>query len=205
MKYTAREGGGILKEAATNELKKIIQEATLRLAENRTGFFRMFSAKHEFSGEWHRFLHPNSTDDKQNLSVNFTQQHFPFQFRRKTLQISMIEVFMLIEDPAIYAEDNSPYAQAVPLKFMLTAPAEANASEVDLLRDPTAGGLPHGIVNFGNQPKTLGLWKIEVMESDISLIAEELQFTDSDAHDRLKPDAITDLIVVCRYRLQTVP
>jgi len=202
VKYTAREGGGILKEKATDAIKKVLNDATMQLAENRIGFFRSFSAKHEFSGDWRRFLHPQSTDDRQTLPFTLDKQHFPFQFRRKKISISKIELFMLIEDPAIYADDESLYAQGTPLKVLLTPPGTVTPVEVVLERDPLVGGLPHGAADFSNTPKDLGAWKVEARDQDIDAIPEELRFTTDEDHTRLKTELVQDLVVVCHYILE---
>ncbi len=197
LSYTAREGGGILKSQAVQELRTTLEESTLQLADNRAGLFRMFSAKHELSGEWHRFLHPEGPPGNQTLSLPLTVNRFPFQFRRHTIHVTGVALFLLIKDPSIYAKDDSPYAEAIPLKVLLTPPGDTTALPVELARNPAFGGLPHGFLDLAQQPKGPGAWKLEATEADISQIAEELR---EDA--RLNADVLENLILVCRYAVE---
>jgi hypothetical protein len=78
MRYTAREGGAALKQAAIAEMKADLDNL-LTVAEGRNGFFRMFSIRHEFPGEWQRFLHPANATDDQTLTLELIRDRFPFQ------------------------------------------------------------------------------------------------------------------------------
>jgi hypothetical protein len=100
--YTAREGGDLLRTKALEvaSLPQLPQQeatdaaATLPAQENLQ---RMFSAKHEFPSEWHRFLHPADTADRQSLQLELTPERFPFQFRGREVQINQVELFMTLK------------------------------------------------------------------------------------------------------------
>ncbi len=211
LRYTAREGGDLLKRQAIEELNTDISE--LALAGNRKGLFRLFSARHEFPSQWHQFLHPADTAVSQTLNLDLKQEKFPFQFQEQfpdtEIQISSVELFLLIKDSTIYAGDHSSYAAATPLKVSPTPPVDPDdpTKTYDLERNPVFGGLPHTVINYESSPITLDpsnveVWKLEVSEEDIKNIAAGLQQTirvNGEDHVHLKPDAIEDIVIVCHY------
>ena len=89
LRYTAREGGQVLKEAANKEIKRHISNV-----DAKAPLARLFSARHEFPNEWHRFLHPASETGDQNLTLALTKERFPFLFQGKTITINKIELFI---------------------------------------------------------------------------------------------------------------
>ena len=91
LKYTAREGGDLLRKAARQALHSNRGQADTPLG-------RLFSLKHEFPNDWYRFLHPKDTDDKQTFQLDLTSERFPFQFRGKMIQISQVELFLKLKD-----------------------------------------------------------------------------------------------------------
>jgi hypothetical protein len=83
--YTSRSGGGQLKTAANTALQTKLPTQTARL----------FSLKHEFSTDWHRFLNPANGND-QEFVANLKDEHFPFFIRGKisSLKIKTMDVFV---------------------------------------------------------------------------------------------------------------
>lgn len=83
--YTSRSGGGQLAAAANETLQTKLPTQTARL----------FSLKHEFASEWHRFLNPQG-GNHQEFVTNLDHQHFPFFIRGKlnTLKIKKMDVFV---------------------------------------------------------------------------------------------------------------
>jgi hypothetical protein len=74
IRYTAREGGGLLRSAAVANLKDLIDEA------QPAGSVRLFSLRHEFSTEWAKFKNvkvPGSANTA-DLTLELRQEHFPF-------------------------------------------------------------------------------------------------------------------------------
>ncbi len=89
LKYTAREGGERLKEAAKGAMKKVMKDD----GEGNAPLARMFSAKHEFPTEWYRFLHPTGTA-APTLRLELIRERFQFQFRGKGITISEVKLFL---------------------------------------------------------------------------------------------------------------
>lgn len=91
IRYTARDGGGALKTLVENELEDNINQ--MALAGQRSGLFRLFSAKHEFPDAWYRFLHP-AQGQSAALTVDLSKNRFPFQFRNRAITISSAMLFL---------------------------------------------------------------------------------------------------------------
>ena len=88
--YTSRNGGGQLTTAANTALQAALPTQTARL----------FSIKHEFATEWHKFLNPEGGNE-QELVVKLKAEHFPFFIRGKlsTLKIKKMDMFVESSDP----------------------------------------------------------------------------------------------------------
>jgi hypothetical protein len=74
VRYTAREGGDILKVAAVQNLKNQINKA------QTVGSVRLFSVRHEFPNEWAKFQSKPSdeTTPPARLSLILLPEHYPF-------------------------------------------------------------------------------------------------------------------------------
>src|ERR1051326_8098820 len=88
LKYTAREGGQALKDMVTSQ---VVEKYP------RTGM-RLFSAKHDFPGEWHRFLYPPDNQTDQVLKLDAISDRFPFQFRDKTIKSLSVHLFLKLKN-----------------------------------------------------------------------------------------------------------
>lgn len=83
MRYTARDGGTLLKNAALQNLNNYVKEAAAISEEG--GLFRLFSLRHEFSNEWYRFLHPVQ-GQAQLLELKGLEERLPFFTRSKQVK-----------------------------------------------------------------------------------------------------------------------
>lgn len=68
IQYTARNGGGNLELAAQANVDSILPTEGVRL----------FSLRHEFASEWHRFLYPTPANSDQELKIDLGIEHYPF-------------------------------------------------------------------------------------------------------------------------------
>ena len=199
LKYTAKEGGEVLRGAARKAARAVIEDA------DNAPLTRLFSISHEFHGEWHRFLHPNG-DDEHKLELNLTQERFPFLFRGRQIKITKVELFLVFKDIYDFEIDNGKkgtpleaYQSSSPLKLHLTLPGDPPVSgSTDLQSAPSfMDGLPHGIIDL-IEPQGLGNWLLEVKDADIDNISGSLWKLSSN-HNRLKADVIEDIYIVCHY------
>ena len=74
VRYTAREGGDLLKGRAVKNLQTLINDA------QAVGSVRLFSVRHEFPTEWAKFRNVtiSSTTPTAALSLTLLPQHYPF-------------------------------------------------------------------------------------------------------------------------------
>lgn len=79
IRYTARQGGGLLQQSASNYLT-----GTLLSNANEHVLTRMFSLKQDFANDWHRF--------RQDTNVNFqtviSRDHFPYFAQAGNLELA---------------------------------------------------------------------------------------------------------------------
>ena len=94
LRYTARDGGGALKTAATGALKNALKLVT---AADQSPLVRMFSLRHEFPSEWQRLLNP-PTDATEGSSGNLQLEKdgFPFLFQASTLAFTSFELLVKV-------------------------------------------------------------------------------------------------------------
>ena len=91
IRYTAREGGGPLKQQATLELQTGVNEFVRRAGEH--GIVKSFSLRHEFPSEWHRFLTTTDTNGNHVQAFTLSKDRFPFLFQGRTLTIKRVDLF----------------------------------------------------------------------------------------------------------------
>lgn len=74
LRYTAREGGGLLRKGAVDNLKTLLDEAQM------VGTTRLFSVRHEFPTEWAKFKGQQRDDSNSlvELVLNLRSEHYPF-------------------------------------------------------------------------------------------------------------------------------
>jgi hypothetical protein len=204
LSYTAREGGELLRKKAWSVATlpaPRAQKATepLGAAPAQDGLSRLYSARHEFSNEWSRFLTPPDTTPGQMLSLDLSKERFPFQYRGRDIQINRVELFLKFKaDDAtkLYRENGDA------LKVSLTPPGGTAASaSLDSL-SAFLNGVPHGRLDVGGAG--LGIWTLTVADADIAAIAAGLRHAvtvNGTVHQRLKADAIQDLVIVCHYAI----
>jgi len=88
IRYTAREGGGLLRKGAVDNLKTLIGEA------QAAGSVRLFSIRHEFPSEWAKFQKQSpNTDRRYELTLSFQEEHFPYWSKGKLDGVVRIEIF----------------------------------------------------------------------------------------------------------------
>jgi hypothetical protein len=118
IRYTAREGGERLKKSAKESLAEAIGE------ESVNPLTRLFSLRHEFPTEWHRFTHVVAGSPALG-NFNIDKERFPFLFRgkSKTLTVRKVHLYAVLKHSA---------EPVLPLKLVLTPPrGEKNPIELD--------------------------------------------------------------------------
>ncbi len=86
IRYTAREGGELLKSGAIDRLKNQIDAA------QTVGSVRLFSLRHEFPTEWARFKNVKIESGTTNAEITFNirNEHFPYWSKSRLESINEI-------------------------------------------------------------------------------------------------------------------
>jgi hypothetical protein len=219
VRYTAREGGDILRRAATQALQTAVNEFVQR--EGQQGLTRVFSLRHEFPTDWHLFLNPVAPSEPA-LDFGVTQDRFPFQFRGRTIQIKSADVWLKfkdIRDPVRFTRtanvptplgdyiSTNPTASTV-INVELKPAATATGFTLPLNSNPSfLNGLPRGVKDFVSDPagpRTLGEWSLrlndEVTEPAPLSLWSKITTSGPDRW-RLKLDLIEDVFIAYRYSI----
>lgn len=88
MRFTARDGGSLLRTASATHLKTMIEQATA------AGSVQLFSLRHDFPTEWSRFqtLTPD-VNKRFEMKVGLRPEHFPFWSQGRLNRVVRVEIF----------------------------------------------------------------------------------------------------------------
>jgi hypothetical protein len=176
IRYTAKLGGGLLKQQCLTELKD--QVSGLPDQQTDAGLMRLFSARHEFATEWHLFLHPNG-QNCNHLSLDLNEDRFPYLFRGREKRIRNIEVLVAVKGD--YRSTHNEFTLQINLaRYPDTARDCSSPPGVSL-----SGAEWHGMLKY-TAPDTsgeLGRWSLIVNRDNKSL----------------DPKALTDILLLCNY------
>jgi hypothetical protein len=174
------------------------------------GLIRMFSARHDFSNEWHRFFNPTGEAITQMLELNLTKERFPSLINNKSIELHSIHIFLKLEDGFDY-DDTKPLILIVKKEIPTAAngtPAvyDPVITDLELLVSGSAmEGLPFKEYAFGSPSPGIGKWLIEVTEAAINdptkfpVSLTKMLNIDGVVHTRLNPEAIEDIFILFRY------
>jgi hypothetical protein len=222
LKYTARDGGAILRTAARAAAVMPPGSTIGATPASQTPIpaqqtlSRMFSLRHEFPSSWNAFLHPPDAVPDQTMTINLAQERFPFQYRGKKIQMYEMDVFLKfrdIYDATNYTTNGTPlgdYAAGTPLTLNLTPPGGIAAtlqlhSNTGLLSGVPAGSVPQPPPVVPPTPPVvggLGGWTLVAKGTDIANIAASLRTqvtVGATTNNRLAAGAIEDVFLICRY------
>lgn len=85
LRYTAREGGGLLRKGASEKLKTMIDEA------QAAGSVRLFSVRHEFPTEWAKFIRADNIEAIMTLEIR--EEHFPYWSKGSPKTVKSVDIF----------------------------------------------------------------------------------------------------------------
>ncbi len=168
LKYTARDGGDALRSDSSTSLQTKIN--TLLVSLKDTGLMRLFSARHEFPTQWYAFLNGAAGVD-QVLTLNVTQDRFPYFASVATLKIKSIE---LVADTSLAS-----------INAIQAAPAPLNAPPLNFTKDGYYGSMLRLTLDYSASKKAPGTWTI----------------TNPKAKPALTGDLVNDLILIVHYEV----
>lgn len=140
LRYSAREGGELLREAALASLAEQLDGLPLR---------RAFSARSEFSSELAAFLRPSEGSPEATLGVALSEERFPYLAHDANLRIANLEVVALLKDADAWQNTD------------ITVTTGANVQTVPLTASPVVyGGQPSASLAYAGAAP--GEWRIAV-------------------------------------------
>lgn len=194
VRYTARDGGDAARQRL--ELNPLPQppEPTAPPPPRR-----FFSARHDFSDAFYRFLNPDPSAAVQSLQLDMSEPRFPYHDPAKTLSITGIRVFVI---PRV----RSAVGDAVNLQATLTDGSGNPIAPVPPPTPPASPPPPNTAVfqassDLANLATAAfagaapGVLTLQVAEAGIPAGLG----TPMDGHTRIDPNKVEDVAVICEY------
>ncbi|MGB4069894.1 MAG: neuraminidase-like domain-containing protein [Nitrospira sp.] len=145
VRYTAREGGELLREAALKSLQSELQGIPLQ---------RSFSAMHEFPTEWNAFLRPATDAGEAVLKLDLSEKRFPYFARSLEPSISKIELVALVKGSSTWTGTDVTVEGGERTEAVTLASA-----------DNLYGGNPSGVVEY--QGASPGAWTVRITTASL--------------------------------------
>jgi len=122
LRYTAREGGSVLKTGAVKYLKDLIKKSS--------DLAILFSLNHDFPTEWHRFQSTTNED----MKITITSDHFPYMAQGFTIKIQKAKI-LYIKKEKVETDQSTITMSKTTLKsdekITLTVPSNSPAKNED--------------------------------------------------------------------------
>jgi hypothetical protein len=126
LRYTARQGGAQLLQKSMDHLQQLIADA------NTSGLVQMFSLRHDFPSEWHRFV---TGDEESPFKVTLKREYFPYFVQGRDITINQVELYAIQDDGLISARPDGVDPDAL---------KDGNEFEILLSSDDTVLGRENG-------------------------------------------------------------
>ena len=180
LRYTARDSGAPLKQKAAIEMRESVNAFVRN--EGQQGLARLFSLRHEFPSEWHRFLNPPAATGggENKLTIDLGRERFPFIFQGKGIGIRAIDALVKIKPEFSRTYNDSTIQLSI-------SPENAASTPTDKIENwEKWNGMLRGGCTFGSLPGP-GNWALT---------------GGGDGTTRLDPNAIENIVLLCSYQLQ---
>jgi hypothetical protein len=148
IRYTAREGGELLRKGAMANLKARIEAA------NAAGTTRLFSVRHEFPNDWERFksVPVSGAVPFAGLFLTLKEEHYPFWSKGAVGAVQEVTIFAREGENTITLR-----------------PAAGDATQEDVLNnDPALGNLKVGKLNNIPLPDPVGPFSLFMDDNSMS-------------------------------------
>ncbi len=143
IRYTAREGGGLLRNSAVARLNELITES------QAAGSVRLFSARHEFPTEWARFksVQISGATKAAELSLRLREEHYPFWSRGRVEITKRVDWF---------AKATKDTKNEIGVSSQLDNAGDLDSTVKDnMVKDPAFPGLRVGKLDKVPLPKSI--------------------------------------------------
>jgi hypothetical protein len=131
-RYTAREGGGLLRKGAVDNLNERISEA------QASGSVRLFSVRREFPTEWAKLksIKISGATKAAELTLKFREEHYPFWSRGRVEAAKRVDLF---------ARETKETKNEIDFSSKLDNTGDLDSTAKDkLVKDPAFPGLRVG-------------------------------------------------------------
>ena len=183
LNYRARENGGLFKENAVTYIKDFIMNAA-KLADQP--LMRMFSMKHEFSTEWHKFINPDVEEGEQVLDITIGKERMPFFTQHRKIDVMKIDVLARTTKSGDYH---------LILSVTDADDSVMTSSQITMPQNPTFGNLQ--TASLAGNVSNINVEDISV-DKPISL---KLKHNSSADFKSLDTDEAEDILLVLHYKL----
>lgn len=110
LRYTAREGGSLLRSGAISNGKELIA------AGESSASIRLFSVRHEFPREWHRFkTQAPAAGQRYELALTLRPEHYPFWAQTQMNRVSRINLLARSGQSSLTVADSAINGTSVTL------------------------------------------------------------------------------------------
>lgn len=215
LRYTAREGGELLRVAARKAIKDSVVLSPSDDGASGLNLVRVFSARHEFPNEWHRFFHSASG---HSLTLNLSADRFPFHFQKTATRIHEVTLYLKLKPVA-----GAAYSNGEPFKFRLWSPdaieeaansqnaaGKPDAVSFQMISPVPAVPADQQIEHFlpkataiTAEDKSPGTWRLDVATSDLSQ-TDAYWLKTVGNEKRLDPAVVEDVLLVVGYRMENL-
>ncbi|RKG52238.1 hypothetical protein D7X30_34170 [Corallococcus sp. AB011P] len=194
VRYTARDGGEPLKQAALAQLDNALRQ--MELEEGRKGLYRLFSARHEFPDAWHAFLYPpDGQTVAQRLSLPLSRDLFPSTLQDRALKLDGLKLFLSLRPGSTYDDVNH-------LILTLKPPGSTPPQQVEPGRGKARlGNVPFDSISFGTgvlipdgAPQA---WTLDATTVPEPLLMDVV--TPGGTVKRINPELVRDFGLLCHY------
>jgi hypothetical protein len=179
--YTARDGGGLLRQAAEDHLEAAFNG--LATGEGAPGLVQSISARHDFPTAFHRFLHPEADAQEQAMRLDIGANRFPYLFKGREIRVDGFRVLLRLADALEGASAGGT---------VLTLSHPGGETAIDFDGSSTFGNV-HG-VDSGPVTTGPGEWRLAVSSVGAGL---------ADENGRLAPEVIEDIQILLHYTVAT--
>lgn len=215
LRYTARDGGPQLREAAWNAT---FDQQTTRFPEALPkppdpqaapaprAASRMFSARRDFADAWYRFLNPRDNQPDLLLDFDLSPARFPYPVAGAATMLKTLKVVLLTESAAganlkarlawVGVDGN---ATPIPGHPVPEPPAGTPPAPVRFSGDAALAGLRSATFGVPSAANT-GIWRLQISRSDNAGSAGGL-LQPGATPDVIRIDRaqIHDIVVICSY------
>jgi hypothetical protein len=187
MRYTARDGGGLLRDACVAELRDALN--AIKRASSQTGLARLFSLKQEFPTQWYRLTHAGGAAGARSELIALAKQRFPFLFSGADIGLTIERIDLCIVPTAgTTAQDATEF----PTVFLPKKSAAAAEEQATSAPSNPIGNLPaqklttryaDGSAVAIADAEERAQWRVEVAAADVAGFRQR----------------VADIFFVCHY------